>query len=368
MHLGKSFVSPTFPQSYGSGDYHASKVAYNRLDSRSLLGLSPWIKTFYDYASVVDFLKDNSAGLSLNTLTSRQCAMQRAGILHGAASGLSHLSLTAHPSTYIRDKDWRRQAGAELTEMAFDSLAGVDRTTGALTLSIVMHGELVPGQQYTPDILREKLSIWTGDSVLHNRQLCEAWGAIIDEIVERIAMPWQAQFDVKMGGGSRTPRYGSQTASPSPKSPVIRPSSILEDWGSVHASLPSTPHRPLRNPVTPSRAPLHSISPAITPASSPTKPTPAMRHRDRFGESSRVAGESQVAVPPFEFSPKMAQVLSSVGWHVTTQSNWEALEKVYDAFLYEPQEEWPETIMHTLELPGTLVMRVYNAAVADLGH
>ncbi|KZT31547.1 hypothetical protein SISSUDRAFT_1067672 [Sistotremastrum suecicum HHB10207 ss-3] len=352
MQLTAPFIAPTYPKNYGSPKYHEPPVLWTRINSRSLLGDVTWLQQFYNYNVLSQTLRNQLTNLSPDHITSSICAMQRSAHLHGAASAQSHNNLASFPTTYLWDVHTRRRAGSELTELAFDSLAGLERTTGSLTLSVVMHGTLRPDKAWTRHDLVRKLSVWTGDSVYHDPALRNAWGDIIDAIVDRIAIPWQHSHDA---------RFRSSTGSQAFQDPEdIHPlsQSPLKDWQNVHDALPASSQNPR---MTPKRRQAPHTNSAPSPSPSPTKIRPS--HARMPGATARPALTPSYFDPSL-FTESFLDALLEVGWDADLSANHEALQELYECLCNDNPRTWPASIVKILHLPGTLVQDLCKAAAA----
>lgn len=123
MLLPKQYVRPTFPDGYGSADYHGDIVQWRRVNHLSLLGGSAWYHKFYDYPGIARHLQLAWGGMNSNRLTSAECAMHRAACLHGVSTGVSHADIGTFPPTLLEQTGDRKRAGGELTEASFDAVS-----------------------------------------------------------------------------------------------------------------------------------------------------------------------------------------------------------------------------------------------------
>ncbi|KZS96719.1 hypothetical protein SISNIDRAFT_463484 [Sistotremastrum niveocremeum HHB9708] len=355
MHISATFLRPTFPSHYGSPTYHDKGIASSHIDARTILGDPAWLtkKRLYDYTYISTALHNEMLAPVLNT---SQCAMQRIASLHGASLAMSHSDLRRHPATFIWDTDDRRRAGAELTELAFDSLAGLERITGSLTLSIVMHGTLRPDQNWTRHDLLKKLSIWTGDSIYHDSDLKQAWSDVVDIIVDRIAVPWQHGYDQRL---KKVVSSSSATQDPDDVTPLS--SQPLEQWDTFADRLP---FGETSRGNTPAR--LKHTSSNVYPSTPTPSPKKSRLHGSHSQSASRIPSSSQHSrVTRFDvslFSEPFLDALLAVGWDPEVEANLGPLSVLYQTLKEDDSTQWPAAFARILKLPGFLVLDLFKAA------
>ncbi|KZS86401.1 hypothetical protein SISNIDRAFT_491988 [Sistotremastrum niveocremeum HHB9708] len=379
MHLTSNFHRPTFPADYHIVKYHAPGV--KQVSTLSLIHRPSWCHPdkIYDYDSITVFLKILLGSTERCWLDSKLCAMHRIANIHGAALNESHEDLNRHPQSYISDTPRRRRTAAELTQLAFDSLAALERLTGSMTLCVVMHGELKPNRPWSRADLIPKLTVWTGDSVYNDQKQKKAWGELLESVVDKIGVPWQHGYELRMKTNIPTSTVNENPVEPPPLTPRH-----LHNWEPFRNALPQTPRPgPLARsnatspPSTPTRqGRSHQSQSGHTPAPSsrtqtyaggPSPHTPNTSSRSR-PIALNLSSTPLSPLPPrspnrrFDFTPAFCQTLLRVGWDCDLPANYYALNALHDSLIQDMRRDWLAAIVVHLQLPGEYVMDVYNAA------